>query len=234
MFSGRLAAEAAEQALVSGDARALRRARKQFMKEHGRVFWVLGIMQTFWYRNDKMRERFVSMCGDRDVQRLTWEILYEQANAAARPDGARAHLLQGPRSPLQTRAAMIELLSGRGAEIAVAAAAVSVVALAGGLMTDVGDWYESLTFPSLRPPNWLFGPAWTLIFVLTAASGVIAWEHGDTADRSRLVALFAINGLLNILWSPLFFRLRRPDWAFYELLPFWLSVLALVIALFRI
>ena len=73
MFSGRLAAEAAEQALVSGDARALRRARKQFMKEHGRVFWVLGIMQTFWYRNDKMRERFVSMCGDRDVQRLTWE-----------------------------------------------------------------------------------------------------------------------------------------------------------------
>ena len=129
---------------------------------------------------------------------------------------------------------MIELLSGRGAEIAVAAAAVSVVALAGGLMTDVGDWYESLTFPSLRPPNWLFGPAWTLIFVLIAASGVIAWEHGDTADRSRLVALFAINGLLNILWSPLFFRLRRPDWAFYELLPFWLSVLALVIALFRI
>ena len=129
---------------------------------------------------------------------------------------------------------MIELLWGRGAEIAVAAAAVSVVALAGGLMTEVGDWYESLTFPRLRPPNWLFGPAWTLIFILTAASGVIGWEHGGSADRSRLVALFAINGVLNIFWSPLFFRLRRPDWAFYELIPFWLSVLTLVIALFRI
>jgi geranylgeranyl diphosphate/geranylgeranyl-bacteriochlorophyllide a reductase len=73
MFGGRLAARAAEQALVSGDARGLALARKHFMKEHGRVFWVLGIMQLFWYRNDKMRERFVSMCRDKDVQRLTWQ-----------------------------------------------------------------------------------------------------------------------------------------------------------------
>ncbi len=73
MFGGRLAAEAAQQALATGDVRALSLARKNFMKEHGRVFWVLGIMQYFWYRNDKMRERFVSMCRDRDVQRLTWE-----------------------------------------------------------------------------------------------------------------------------------------------------------------
>jgi geranylgeranyl diphosphate/geranylgeranyl-bacteriochlorophyllide a reductase len=73
MFSGRLAAIAAERALATGDARALSLARKNFMREHGWVFWVLGIMQYFWYRNDKMRERFVSMCRDRDVQRLTWE-----------------------------------------------------------------------------------------------------------------------------------------------------------------
>ena len=73
MLSGRLAAEAAELALAHRDARALRRARTSFMKEHGRVFWVLGIMQYFWYRNDRRRERFVSICRDRDVQRLTWE-----------------------------------------------------------------------------------------------------------------------------------------------------------------
>jgi geranylgeranyl reductase len=47
-------------------------ARKRFMKDHGKVFWVLGMMQHFWYRNDKRRERFVSMCRDKDVQRLTW------------------------------------------------------------------------------------------------------------------------------------------------------------------
>ncbi|WP_420346311.1 geranylgeranyl diphosphate reductase [Pelagibius sp.] len=73
MLGGRLAAEAVGEFLVSGDAKALAQARRRFMKTHGRVFWILGIMQRFWYVNDQRRERFVSICGDRDVQRLTWE-----------------------------------------------------------------------------------------------------------------------------------------------------------------
>ena len=73
MLGGRLAAEAAQTCLETGDARALGLARKRFMKAHGRVFWILGIMQYFWYANDKRRERFVSICRDKDVQRLTWE-----------------------------------------------------------------------------------------------------------------------------------------------------------------
>jgi tryptophan-rich sensory protein len=128
-----------------------------------------------------------------------------------------------------------DLLSGRPLEIAVAAAAVAVVAVCGGLLTDVGPWYESLRFPRLRPPNWLFAPAWTVIFIFIAAAGVTGWEHADSWDsRARLIALFAINGVLNVLWTPLFFKLRRPDWALYELLPFWLSILALVVVLARI
>jgi translocator protein len=130
---------------------------------------------------------------------------------------------------------VIGLLSGRTAEIVVAALAVIAVAVAGGLMTEVGDWYESLKFPKLRPPNWLFAPAWTVIFALIAASGVIGWEHAESPEaRSRLIALFVVNAILNLLWSPLFFKLRRPDWAFYELIPFWLSVLALVVELSRL
>ncbi len=73
MAGGRFAAEAAHQFLATGNARALALARKRFMKDHGRVFWVLGIMQRFWYRSDKRRERFVSICKDRDVQTLTFE-----------------------------------------------------------------------------------------------------------------------------------------------------------------
>jgi len=73
MFGGRMAAEAVHEFLASGDARALAGARKRFMKAHGRVFWVLGIMQRFWYSSDKRRERFVSICQDRDVQQLTFE-----------------------------------------------------------------------------------------------------------------------------------------------------------------
>ncbi len=73
MACGRMAADAAEAFLATGDVRQLAQARKRFMKAHGRVFWVLGIMQRFWYSSDKRRERFVSMCADPDVQRLTWE-----------------------------------------------------------------------------------------------------------------------------------------------------------------
>ena len=73
MTCGDLAANAVGQFLDTGDARALRQARKQFMKAHGTVFRVLGIMQYFWYSSDKRRERFVKMCRDPDVQRLTWE-----------------------------------------------------------------------------------------------------------------------------------------------------------------
>ena len=73
MFSGRLAAEAADAYCRTGKPRALKTARKRFMKAHGRVFWILGLLQRFWYVSDKRRERFVSICRDPDVQRLTWE-----------------------------------------------------------------------------------------------------------------------------------------------------------------
>lgn len=73
MAGGRLAAQAVDTFLVTGDAKALRLARARFMKAHGRVFWILGLMQRFWYSSDKRRERFVKMCEDPDVQRLTWQ-----------------------------------------------------------------------------------------------------------------------------------------------------------------
>ncbi len=85
MTGGRLAAEAANEYLRTGDARALATARKRFMRAHGRVFWILGIMQRFWYSSDKRRERFVTMCRDPDVQRLTWEAYMYKRLVRARP-----------------------------------------------------------------------------------------------------------------------------------------------------
>jgi geranylgeranyl reductase len=73
MVGGSLAADAVGRLLATGDARALATARARFMRAHGRVFWVLGIMQRFWYSSDRRRERFVSICKDRDVQQLTFE-----------------------------------------------------------------------------------------------------------------------------------------------------------------
>ncbi|MEL6360950.1 MAG: geranylgeranyl diphosphate reductase [Pseudomonadota bacterium] len=73
MIGGRIAAGAVHEALETSDASALAQARRKYLSEHGKVFFILGIMQHFWYRNDKRRERFVSICKDEDVQRLTWD-----------------------------------------------------------------------------------------------------------------------------------------------------------------
>lgn len=73
MACGRMAAVAVDKCLLTRNAHALREVRRDFMRAHGRVFWVLGLLQRFWYVNDQRRERFVKMCRDPDVQRLTWE-----------------------------------------------------------------------------------------------------------------------------------------------------------------
>jgi len=85
MACGRFAAEAVDQVLRTGDGRALAQARKRFMAAHGRVFWILGLMQRFWYSSDKRRERFVSMCRDPDVQQLTWQAYMHKKLVRRRP-----------------------------------------------------------------------------------------------------------------------------------------------------
>ncbi len=89
MVGGRMAAEGVEELLSSGDERALARVRRRYMAEHGKVFFILGVMQHFWYRNDKRRERFVTMCKDPDVQRLTWDAYMNKR--LGKPDHA-AHM----------------------------------------------------------------------------------------------------------------------------------------------
>lgn len=73
LLGGRLAAEAVHEALLTHSPAPLASARRRFMKEHGRVFWVLGLLQRFWYGNDKRREQFVKICKDKDVQQLTFD-----------------------------------------------------------------------------------------------------------------------------------------------------------------
>ena len=85
MASARYAAAAVDECLRTGDVRALRLARRRFMRAHGRVFWILGMMQRFWYANDGRRERFVSICRDADVQHLTWQAYMHKKLARARP-----------------------------------------------------------------------------------------------------------------------------------------------------
>ncbi len=85
MVGGRLAADCVDAFLATGDARVLRQARKRFMRAHGRVFRVLGILQWFWYSSDRRRERFVSICRDHDVQQLTFDAYMNKELVRAKP-----------------------------------------------------------------------------------------------------------------------------------------------------
>jgi translocator protein len=114
--------------------------------------------------------------------------------------------------------------------ILTAVVATVFVAGLGAALTTLDDWYRNLRKPSWQPPDWLFGPAWTLIFTLTAIAGLLAWNGAsDGEGQRRIIGAFAINGVLNILWSALFFKTRRPDWALVEVVLLWFSVAALIL-----
>lgn len=118
--------------------------------------------------------------------------------------------------------------------VIIAGLVATMVALVGMTITDIGPWYHSLRQPSWAPPEAAYGVAWTAIYAVTAIAGVTAWLATPSwREREWLIGLFALNGFLNIMWSLLFFRLNRPDWAQLEVIALWLSVAALIVVIWR-
>jgi len=116
--------------------------------------------------------------------------------------------------------------------IAIAALTVLLMLGVGSAMTTIGPWYRDLRKPGWNPPNWIFGPVWTVILGLAAWSGVLAWANAPSStERVRILVLFGINIVLYMLWTPLFFNLRRPDWALIEVPFLWLSIVSLILGL---
>ncbi len=85
MTCGRFTADAVADALRTGKASKLRAARRRFLWEHGQVFRVLDVMQNFWYTTDNRRERFVSMCRDEDIQKLTFDAYMRKKLVRGKP-----------------------------------------------------------------------------------------------------------------------------------------------------
>lgn len=120
-------------------------------------------------------------------------------------------------------------------EIVIAVVWGIIVAGVGAFLTELSPWYYALKRPSWQPPDWLFGPAWTIILALASLSLFLALRHSHDRDgRLLIVGLFVLNGALNIIWSPLFFKLRRPDWALAEVPLLWLSIVLPIILLWPI
>ena len=99
----------------------------------------------------------------------------------------------------------------------------------GGAATDIGPWYYQLQKPSWQPPDWLFGPAWTTIYILTSIAGVKAWRRANEVQRRYFLGALLLNLVLNLLWSLIFFASQRPDIALLEVVPLWLSILLMMI-----
>lgn len=96
----------------------------------------------------------------------------------------------------------------------------------------VGGWYQTLAKPSWNPPDWLFGPVWTALFLMMAIAAWLAWRReGWTVSRVAMI-WFGIQLVLNVLWSFLFFGMQRPDLALAEILALWLAI-AVTVWMFR-
>ncbi len=118
--------------------------------------------------------------------------------------------------------------------ILIASVLAALVAIMGATVTDIGPWYHTLVQPRWSPPDAAYGVAWIAIYAFSAMAGVYGWiGAADSREREWLLGLFACNGFLNIVWSMLFFRLHRPDWSEIEAIALWVSVLALIVTIWR-
>ena len=96
--------------------------------------------------------------------------------------------------------------------------------------TSVGGWYQTLAKPSWNPPDWLFGPVWSVLYFLMAVAAWLVWRRGGwSAARSALI-WFGIQLALNVLWSVVFFGMQQPGFAFAEIIALWLAIVATMVA----
>jgi tryptophan-rich sensory protein len=119
-----------------------------------------------------------------------------------------------------------------------AAIAVCLLAgLVGSIFTApaVPTWYAALTKPTLNPPAWLFGPVWTVLFILMGIALYLVWSKGWGQKNVQVaMTIFAVQLVLNILWSYLFFGLQAPFFALIEIILLWVAILMTIGAFYRV
>lgn len=105
--------------------------------------------------------------------------------------------------------------------------ALSFSASALGAFFQPGDWYAALEKPSWNPPSWVFGPVWTVLYVLIAVAAWRVWTRWGR-EASLAITVWGVQMVLNALWSYLFFGVRQPGLAFGEIVLLWLAIAATI------
>lgn len=114
--------------------------------------------------------------------------------------------------------------------------AVIAVSVLGGLATAaaIPEWYATLPKPSWTPPNWVFGPAWTTLYILMALAAWLVWRRRRVVEvRGALFAWWA-QLALNLLWTMLFFGLRQPLWGLIEIVALWIAIAITIVLFYRV
>lgn len=107
----------------------------------------------------------------------------------------------------------------------------------GGFFTApaIGTWYASLNKPAINPPNWIFFPVWTILYILMGASLYLVLKNGWKSEKIRAAAeVFGAQLFLNFLWSAIFFGLRSPAGALAEIIFLWLAILLTILKFYKI
>jgi tryptophan-rich sensory protein len=113
-------------------------------------------------------------------------------------------------------------------------ASFSAAAIGGAATaTSVGTWYRELHKPAWNPPDWIFGPVWTLLYILMAVAAWRVWRLNGPEEARRTLGLYIGQLALNAIWSVLFFGLRHPGWAFAEVIVFWSILVMLLVRFWR-
>ena len=110
-----------------------------------------------------------------------------------------------------------------------------VVGLAGSFFTNSIDWYQTLEKPAFTPPNWVFAPVWTALYLLMGISVFLVWQKGLTSAAGKSAfACFVFQLVFNGLWAPIFFGLKQPLIAFGDIIVLWLAVVATFACFYRV
>jgi tryptophan-rich sensory protein len=99
----------------------------------------------------------------------------------------------------------------------------------------IPTWYATLRKPSFNPPNWIFSPVWITLFVLMGIAAFLVWNKGLSDQKVKIaLSIFAVQLILNVLWSVMFFGLRSPLAGLFDIVVLWMAILLTILYFFRV